>query len=326
MKYLDYNRMPGFLERYFGSDEIIETRRAGPGRGNLTDYHGIVRFFGTDGIDPRTVRVRYRLRAFSFRDERIRGFSSEIERRLRCEGRLFEGPPAAGVVDACFDTRKPHLTVQPVNYGDHAGSCFALDAPHPLFREWGGSLRDYYLSEYGPTAIKQSPLALCLGVCGLVVVRESSDRWVLLVRRSARLASLGGTIGCSAAGSVDFCQDYPDLRQLTIQSMSAEVVEELSLQPDEFTVTPLAWAREIFRGEKPQLFCLIETVLDRAQLTGRLGWAMNRPSEFTAAFFIPIATDHRFERVELPSALNHEAQMNRWLAAEYWGAAQVNSM
>ena len=118
------------------------------------------------------------------------------------------------------------------------------------------------------------------------------------------------------AGSVDYAEDYGNLAKLIDRSLGAEISEELNLRPDEYEIIPLAFAREIFRGEKPQLFCLVKTSLSRIEIAERLSALDPDAREFDSFDFVAIDRD----RVSLDSwlaAVNHEARMNYHLVEEY---------
>jgi hypothetical protein len=100
------------------------------------------------------------------------------------------------------------------------------------------------------------------------------------------------------------------------RSMSSEVHEELNLQRDEYKITPLAFAREIYRGESPQLFCLITTELSCETLTERFNSIAEQSREFDSFEFLSFDNGNPLDREQL-AAFNHESRMNYYLAEEY---------
>lgn len=309
---LDYSRQQAFLDRHFASG--TERRLVGRRRRSDCGYDGIVRFFGPQRIDPFTVRLAYLPGTFNLADPLIAEFAADVEAILRTQGRLTSGPPVMKAVS--FSAEPGKLSVQATDYGQFAGSCFALDLEHRLFAPYGGTLRDYYRSAHTIDGLHGNPLAICLGVAGLLIVRESSQRWALRVRRSARLASLAGSYGPSAAGVVDFETGLVDLDAVVRSAMAREVEEELLLVSTEYSITPLAWALELFRGEHPQLFCLIETSLDRAAVLARLEHLDEAAREFSAAEFVELESGAVSD--DLFASLNFEAQMTCALVDEYF--------
>ncbi len=319
MDYLDYSRMGGFLRRYFGSPEDTAARMVGVEKEYDSGYFDIVRFFGEDAIDPHDVYIEYFEPCFEFQDRAIARFAHLMAKSFRDEGRLYHGPEIMRVVDCNLKSKPYNMIVQKCTYGAQAGSCFALDHCHHLFEGWGGCLRCYYKRKYPSKELKDNPLAVCLGVCGYLLIEEEQRLYLLQVVRSGKLASLERSAGPSAAGSVDFVRGYGNLADLIDQSMAQEVAEELRLGRDEYAIVPLAYAREIFRGERPQLFCLIRARISREAVRRRLVEIADRREEFDAFEFMELGADNRLP-VGVVEGLNHEARMNYYLVEEYFQA------
>jgi hypothetical protein len=283
---------------------------------NYSDYFDIVRFFGHDHVDPERVRIEYAPEVFSFSDQKIRQFAAMVAGQLRKQGRLYDGPMITNVASARFDPPDGTVTIQPAHYDDHAGSCFALDEPDQLFDNLGGTLREYYKRHYPDSGLDGFPLAACLGVCAYVLIVESKKRFLLQVHRSSSLASLEGSYGPSAAGSVDFYDGDRTLADVVGRSMGQELSEELGLSGLECDIVPLAWAREKFRGEHPQIFCLVETPLTREQIRQGLDQLAPEKREFDDYRFLELEDDCCLSPDWL-NRLNHEAAMNHILISEY---------
>jgi hypothetical protein len=317
-KYLDYQQMSGFLQKHFREEVESGATSVGVGRRYRSGYYDIVRFYGRGAVDPGDVEVRYIPGRWKAADPRIAEFTRIVEERLTAEGRLYEGPTITGLVDYDFAVSPPYVAVRETRYGDQAGTCSALDYPHRLFADSGGTLRQYYKSRYPSQAIKDSPLALCLGVCGLLLVEEHGTKYFLRVRRSGRLASLENSMGPSAAGSVDYRTGYRNFRELIGDSLGAEVREELGLGTIDSVIIPLAFAREIFRGESPQLFCLVRTSLTRQEVSSRLESLDAARREFDQYSFVALHEPPDTGPADVEGlGLNHEAAMNYCLMEEY---------
>ena len=305
------------MRQYFG--EEFSLRAVGRDRAHDSGYIDIIRFFGPQAVDPARVAIQYDNFPFTFSDPLIAKFSGEVEKMMRAEGRLYDGPLVMKLASAELMGEKPSLTVRPVTYGRQAGSCFALDLPHPLFADHGGTLRSYWKSKYPNTSVEKNPLAICLGVCGFLVVTQSDGhRVVLCMHRSGNLASLESSVGPSVAGSVDWILGYATLADLIQDAMAREITEELGLMADEYTVEPLAYAREIFRGEKPQIFCLVTTSLNQHEINRRLEDLRPLHPEHDAYAWIDLTADPGAGGGEL----NHEARMNFYLLEEYFTLAR----
>jgi hypothetical protein len=316
MKYLDSSRISKLLQQYPDCFPPLSERLVGAGQTVDSGYHSILRFFNSETAQPESITVRVSPEPFAFSDPLVKQFAAYIADRLTRQGRLYDGPAVSGFRSLSLEGRGGLLTVQQTSYRDFAGSLFALDLPYPAFARYGGTLRDYYLSAYGRKPYEQRPLANCLGVCGHLMVEENRQRFLLQVRRAGRLATLPDTSGPSAAGSVDFEPDYTSVRDLLRRALGQEVREELMLADREFEIIPLAFAREIFRGDNPQLFGLIRTDLSRRDVIKRLTAIPEANREFSEFSFQPLDQTGRLPVAEI-ECLNFEARMSYYLLEEY---------
>jgi hypothetical protein len=103
-------------------------------------------------------------------------------------------------------------------------------------------------------------------------------------------------------------------------ALMAEAAEELNLRFEDVRLVPLAWGMEILRGDRPQLFALLETRLSRAEIQNRLDRLPDGKREHSAAEFVELTAggqipDTLFERV------NPEARMNLLLLEEFLGCS-----
>ncbi len=309
MKYLDYDKHDQIVREYFGDD--FSARAVGSNRNHDSGYIDIVRFFGNAAVDPSLVAVNYQSQPFTCSDALIDTYASEIELQMRTDGRLYsDGPLVMKLVSADITQASPLITVQSATYGQQAGSCFALDFPHPIFAGKGETLRRYWKSKYPSMRVIDNPLAICFGVCGFLI---SPEGHILLQHRTGKLASLESSIGTSVAGSADWQLGYKTLADLTQAAMAQEISEELGLREGEYTVTPLAYAREIFRGEKPQIFCVIETNLCEREIKARLTSLTLIHHEHDSFDYLPSPT----KKSQVPAGFNHETRMNYYLLEEW---------
>lgn len=281
------------------------------------DYVEVVRFFGPNRVNPSEVRTHYDDNPFILTDPLIDAYAREMADTLRAEGRLYDGPPVMKLVAGCLSGPEPGIYVQPADYDLQAGTCFALDWPHSSFELYGGTLRDYYRHNCKAPTVENNPLAICLGVCGSLLIEEGDSTYLLRVTRSKHLVSLEGTLGPSVAGAVDYSTDCDNLNDLNNRALGAEVEEELNLRRGEYTIVPLAWAIELFRGERPQLFSLIRTTLNRDQIRGRLESIPEDHREFEDFDFVSLSSDGR-SSLQLFESLNFEGRANVALALEWW--------
>lgn len=316
MNYLIYSKLTALLER---SPELFaprERRLVGVDRAFDSGFYGIVRFYGPDAVDPSRVAITVLPGRYEIGDPIIQHYAQYVAERLRRQGRLYDGPTVTGVVSAVLTGESAEVVVQETAYRDFAGSCFALDMPHPLFSRHGGTLRDYYVRTYAKTSVDSRPLANCLGVCGYLMIDEGSRRFLLQIVRAGHLATMAGSPGPSVAGSVDFKPDYSSIADIVARALGQEVEEELRLVRGEFEIVPLAFARELFRGDNPQLFALVRTGLSRQQLAARLSAIPDDEREFADFRFIELSGDGRMSGDRIDS-VNFEAKMSYFLAEEY---------
>lgn len=293
-----------------------ETRLVGRARAVDSGYFSILRFFGEAPPDPDAVRVAVTPGWFAFSDQLVARYAAHFADRLTAEGRLYEGPAVAGFRSLDLEGLAGVLTIQQTSYRDFAGSLFGIDEPYPAFDRYGGTLRHYYLSEYGRAPHDERPLANCLGVCGHLLIEEAGRRSLLQVKRAGRLATLADTQGPTAAGSVDFRPDYQSAADILIRALGQEVREELLLSDGEFEIVPLAFAREIFRPDNPQLFGLITTSLPAAAVLDRLQSIPEAEREFSEFRLLSLDASGRLPASAV-EPLNFEARMSYYLLEEY---------
>jgi hypothetical protein len=314
-KYLNHEKLPTILERHYGDEKMRRARAVGAQRQFESAYFDFVRFFGGCAVAPRDIAICYQDTPFEFRDQRIREFSNCVEKELRAEGRLYSGPQAMKLISFNPREERPAMQIQPANYGDQAGSCFALDLHHRLFETWGGTLRHYLLKSDSSHCLAKNPLAICLGIAGYLVVSEPAGDFLLEVKRSGKLASLEDSFGPSVAGSIDWDTSAGTLEELIARGIATEIQEELGLESGEYDLVPLAYAREILRGERPQLFALVRAKLSRETLSRRLAAIPEERREFSSFDFLPLSNG-RLD-FELIVRLNFEAQVSYFLLEEY---------
>jgi hypothetical protein len=312
--YLNTEEFSGYLDRYHGDESQRQARRVGIDRQHESWYFDIMRFFGERAIDPSAVRIRTSAGSASPPDPLIDEFSRRIAGELRAQGRIYDGPQVVQVIAADWHAAPPVISIEPVNYVAQAAS-FALDLVDASFESWGGTLRDYLRVNYSSTDLRDSPLLTCAGVCGFLLVKEADQAYLLRVTRSGNLASLENSVGPSAAGSVEFADDYRDLGDMIVRAMGQEVEEELGLKREEYDIKPLAYAREMLRGDRPQFFTLVATALSRSEVVDRINSLTPDAREFTDCSFMRL-TEGRLAGRETQE-LNFEARMCAWLIEEW---------
>ena len=314
MTYLDYDRYDELVRRTVS--QYVSPLVVSIGGHAVDGYVNLVLFFGPDATDPFEMSINYDDHEYKIADELIAEYSREIAVLMRQEGKIRKGPPAALIARLDIAGTSPSITLQPVSYDLVASTGLALDFPHRLFEQHGGTLRDYYLSDRAGPSIANSPFPTCLGVCGLLVVETDDGSEILVAERSSHLASLENTVGPSAAGHIDYSNQYRSLADVVEAGMRQEVREELNLKDDQFDVVPLAMATELFRGERPQLFCLVETTLGRKDIIDCLEAIPKSEREFASYRFVKLQ-GKTAQETEDWDGLNFEAQMNVTLLRDH---------
>jgi hypothetical protein len=320
MNYLDYSKLPAFVRAHYS--QLLPQLQSGDAPLGAGDYIDVVRFFGDEAVDPGEVAVEYRDDPFAIADPLIASYADEIAERMRAEGRLYQGPPVMKLVATHLASGAKRLIVQPCDYAIQAGTCLALDVKDDRFAQHGGTLRGYYRHGCEQPSIENNPLAICLGVCGYLLVEEQGRRFLLQIERSEKLASLEGERGPSVAGVVDYRTDFADLTQLIRKSLTTEIGEEINLRYGEYDIIPLGWAIELFRGERPQLFCLIRAPFERKELSARLDAVDPARREFKSYEFLPLYGGAVLDKKQFEQ-LNFEARMNFLLLEEYLALHRV---
>lgn len=290
-------------------------RLVGSNREYDSGYNIIYRFFGENRINPSLIQLRHTVKLFQFNDDTIFAFADKYERKLRDQGRLIDGPNVVRLVGADLESDTKIITIQRASYGQFAGSCFFLDTNDSMFNEHK-TLRAYYLDTRKSSAIADNPLAACFGISAMVLVEEERQTFMLRTRRAANLATLTGTYGASVAGVVDYHSQYQNLQELIEVSLSQEVNEEIILSREQYQIIPLAYSHELFRGEHPQLFCLIRCSLSRKLLAERLDSVEETAREFDQYDFLPM-TDGRLADSAQIDEFNFEGKMSYYLSEEY---------
>jgi len=182
MNYLDYSKLPAFIKAHYphltqGHNSDDEPLYSG-------DYVDVIPFFGKHAIDPGRIAVEYREEPFVIGDPVIASYATETAARMREEGRLYDGPPVMKLMAADLGSESGRIVVQPCDYALQAGTCLALDVVDERFAGHGGTLRTYYRHGCSKPSIDNNPLAICLGVCGYLMVEEQGRRFLLQIERS----------------------------------------------------------------------------------------------------------------------------------------------
>ncbi len=278
-------------------------------------YLDLTRFFGPGSVTPDEIALHYASDSFVITDARIRRFAEETAQIMREEGRLYDGPLTTKLV--AFAPGDEMMTIQPVAYADVAGSCFALDRPTNHFQPHA-TLRQYFHTVDPLHTVSGNPLAISLGVCGYVLIREEGDTYIVQVRRSRNLAALPASYGPSVAGSVDYESHWRSVGQMLREVMTREANEELRLTEDDYRFVPLGYGRETWRGDRPQLFACLELLISRQELLERVRMIPLSDREFSALRFWRLAANGTLPS-RFSTRLNPEASTACYLLEEYLG-------
>ena len=155
------------------------------------------------------------------------------------------------------------VKIQPADYFSQVGTNLTLDwASQKLKGDDASTIRNSIeLPASGlVNSLEASNLANTLGVACFLVTGD--NRLYTRIRSKNQAVMAEGKLHCSASGVYAW---KPELMQETNSfelfemGMHNEIYKELNLKQNEYELIPLAFARELPRGGKPQLFFLAKT-------------------------------------------------------------------
>lgn len=167
-----------------------------------------------------------------------------------------------------------------------------------------------------------SLLANGFGVGGILLTKDG--RLVIPQRKSgAGVVSLDGTYGLTASGGVEWDEQYLDkagvqgylggrmrkevgeelgikarergmnLSQHLVRNMERYVEREVGLKTSkgEVQITPLAFSRDLMRGGHPQMFYILQTQLEAAEIPERMAQASDAKKEYNQVITLPLSPE-----------------------------------
>lgn len=227
-----------------------------------------------------TVEVRHERYAFPPVLVAHRALAVTVRRRQLYKGDLA----AARVQDFRVDVEEPTFVIQQASYFDHIGTNLTLDEPLtppiweggrpcPTVRAW--DVAQAGLADGVLPPLSRSALANTLGVAiALGVVLEDGSRRLLRRMRSERLAVYQSVwhVPWSFSFSPPEQTGRLSLREYLSEDLGHEKGMELGLHPGELApLRPIAFARDLTHGGKPQLFFFAECRVPFAEVRRRLG-------------------------------------------------------
>jgi hypothetical protein len=185
------------------------------------------------------------------------------------------------------DGDRVRVKVQRASYEDQIATNLAVDVAGPWFADGGTVRSNFAQPEEGRLPpLEHSVLADTLGVAAVVLTPEGTP---LFRVRSGDLAAIQqGALHCTVSGVGKLAPALVaegrggfDLLEFGIRE---EIRTELNLEPGEYDLFPLAFARELPRAGKPQLFFVALSRLPQEELEARSREAPERwefaPNEF----------------------------------------------
>ncbi|QPL47232.1 hypothetical protein IT895_05500 [Halomonas sp. A40-4] len=233
------------------------------------------------GVDVNEIKVRFLkakytppVRIKNHFDKSIELFK-EIGKVRKASDGDWENDVTVKIAD--MNVEKREIVIQPATYFDQVGTNLTLDwASGALGETASYTLRNDIEKTVKGTLprLKNSVLANTLGVA-VVLVSRGED--VLIPIRGSEQAVMvdgKGKFHCSASGVFSWDMDDTNLADIDfeffINGMAREIHSEIGLLKSEYSLTPLAFSRELIRGGKPQLFFIAETEMGLDELKEKM--------------------------------------------------------
>ena len=128
--------------------------------------------------------------------------------------------------------------------------------------------------------LSDSVFANTLGVAVMFVTKDDSFYVPIRGTKQAVMAERGGQFHCSASGVFKWSEklelNETNRFDLFGEGMRLEIKDEMNIEEDEFTLIPIAFARELARGGKPQLFYVAKCSLTEKEIKERRKDAIER--------------------------------------------------
>jgi hypothetical protein len=233
--------------------------------GDFTPLHaaGQAPVTGSDALDVGRARVAIATNAFRLhadlrrhREETV-VFFRRTGRQKRLPDQSYENNVTPRVT--AFDPTAARIGVQLASYEDQIATNLSMDVAVPWLAAEETTIRRHLARPEGAALppLAGSMLANTLGVAAFVYADDGTP---LFRRRD--VAKVGGIpqggLHCAVSG---VCELPPDATRggtygfdALAHGMRHEMFRELALDPEEYDLHPVGFARELPRGGKPQLF------------------------------------------------------------------------
>lgn len=287
------------------------------------------------GIDVSQVRLKIDSMAYSLPTRLLRhgvaGFDLfKALGRIRKDPQTGEDENNQSARICNWITEDSVLRIQLANYKDQIATNLTLDWASGLVDDVAGrTVRSHFEppQEGRLPLLSQSRLANTLGVA--VMLMTADGRKVLPIRGSqqAVMSEGKGKFHCSASGVFEW-------KHLAAWSSSApfdallagmidEIRTELNLPRQSYQVVPLAMARELPRGGKPQLFCAAQCDLRLAEIQDYMKSAPEK-WEFVDSSMLPDDSELR-PFLDAPDARvqRDRASLQTYFTYEGWMALRL---
>ena len=179
-----------------------------------------------------------------------------------------------------FNIEKGELVIQPATYFDQVGTNLTLDWASGCLGEMSSSTlrNDIEKTVDGSLPrLKNSVLANTLGVAAMIVSRGENVLIPIRGNEQAVMVDGKGKFHCSASGVFSWDRSNANFSDVNfdffIDGMAKEIQSETGLLQHEYTITPLAFSRELIRGGKPQFFFVAETEVTMEDIKRRMSVA-----------------------------------------------------
>lgn len=243
------------------------------------------RAIALDPLDVETLRLAFRPARYRL-PMALTAHAKAMIKTFRALGRLNPAPESPEGFEnnhawrLCeIDAETCRLTLQSARYSDQVATNISVDTDSGALPRGAQTIRqDIEPPEEGHLpSLARSQLANTLGVAAMVYDAAGAPLWRM--RNPDMGAITEGGLHCTASGVCEF-PDF-DLHSeqgfnLISEGMAREIESELGLTAADYTLYPVAVARELPRAGKPQVFFVAICNLSEAEMQARVTAAPER--------------------------------------------------
>ena len=208
------------------------------------------------------------------RESAIELFKALGKIRINPVTKEYQNDLSARIVD--FSTIDGRIVIEPANYFEQVGSNLTIDWASGLVGGHYDTFRSIIEKpELG--CLRPLPTSNLANTLGVAVFFKTSDEKILIPIRGNQQAIMSegrGKFHCSASGVFEWPLSIKGKKtvdfEIFLYGMRLEIKRELNINSDQYELIPLAFARELARGGKPQLFFCALSNLDKDSILNEM--------------------------------------------------------